>query len=74
MVEILRGLPFTKLKQYLTLEVLMNISFFDALKFMYTVNKEVRIFLRKKYISLRNGFENDGLIPHYLDLCYFEEI
>ena len=39
--------PFRKLtkKKYLTIEVLMFADYIAALKFMFSVNKESRIFL-----------------------------
>ncbi len=58
--------PFRHLKQdtYSLLDVLMYIDYNDALKFMYTVNKEARSFIQNNYITMRNEFDNNGLIEH----------
>ena len=56
--------PFSKLKhdKYLTLDVLMFVDYLDALIFMFNINKEVRHYLLNNFITVRNGFTNDGLI------------
>ena len=75
MVEAVKtGHPFSKLRHNLTLEVLINIAYCDALSFMFTVNKEARSFLVKKLTMIRNGFENEGLIIHQFNLCDSEEL
>ena len=69
-----RGYPFSKLRHNATLEVLKNISYYDALRFIFRVNKESRTFLENKMTLIRNGFENDGLIIQELNLSELEEI
>ena len=41
----------------------MHREYEEAYKFMFTINKEGRYFLLKNFITIRNGFINDGLIP-----------
>jgi len=62
--------PFRKLRQdiYLTLEILMFAERSLALEFMFCVNKESRTFLHRHFISIQNGFINEGLIVHDLDI------
>jgi len=69
-----RGHPFYKLRYNVTLEVLKNISYYDALRFIFRVNKEARTFLLQKMTMIRNGFENDGLVIHKINLTEYEEI
>jgi hypothetical protein len=52
---------------YLTLDVLMYIDYLEAKKFIFAVNKESRKFLTNNFITIRNGFENEGLITFFLD-------
>lgn len=56
--------PFRKLKycKYINLNIMMFIDYQDALKFMFSLNMMARNFIRSKFISVRNGFTNDGLI------------
>lgn len=60
--------PFRKLllDKYLTLYVLMNVDYTDALNFMFATNKDVRSFLITNFITLKNEFENNGLIEYHL--------
>ena len=64
MVESLSDFPFRKLRLdvYATLDVIMCVDYEDALTFMFNTNKETRRFLQKNFITLRNGFINEGLI------------
>jgi hypothetical protein len=66
MVETATIFPFSKLRYdtYLVLDVMMHVEYQVAYKFMFTVNKEARSFLLNKFISIRNGFINDGLIAY----------
>jgi hypothetical protein len=70
MVESLGGFPFRKLinDKYLILDVMMFVDHQQILKFMYTCNKKTRAFLYNNYLTIRNGFINDGLIPFYFDI------
>jgi hypothetical protein len=63
-MESASAFPFRKLRYdtYLTLDVLMHVEQKDAYKFMFTLNKEARKFILDKFITVRNGFVNDGLI------------
>lgn len=49
---------------YLTIDVMMHIDRSNVLQFMYRVKKETRSFLQKNYISITNGFINEGLIVY----------
>lgn len=64
MVESLIELPFRKLScdKYLTLEVIMYIEYTEVLNFMFSINKEMRSFLQNNFITVKNGFINEGLI------------
>ena len=55
--------PFRKFKhyKYLTLDVMMFVQYEDALKFMFSLNKMARYFVQHNFITVRNGFTNDGL-------------
>jgi hypothetical protein len=39
----------------------------QVLQFMFACNKQARTFLQNNYITVRNGFVNDGLIPYCFD-------
>ena len=69
MVESLSDFPFRKLRyaKYLILDVMMYVEHQQVLKFMFTCNKETRAFLQKNYVTVTNGFVNDGLIPYCFD-------
>ena len=75
MVESVSDFPFRKLRYdiYLTLEVLMYAEHPEVLKFMFAVNKEARSYIESKFITIRNGFTNAGLITHQLK-CDFNHI
>jgi hypothetical protein len=64
--------PFFKLRHdiYLTLEVMMYVERSQAFEFMQAVNKEGRSSIQKQYISIKNGFINEGLIVHDLHLNF----
>ncbi len=61
--------PFRKLKHdiYLILDVMMFVDYKDALKFMFSLNKEARHYIHDNFITVRNGFTNDGLIDFVFD-------
>ena len=61
--------PFRKLKyyRYLTLDVMMNVLYEDACKFVFKINTEARKFIINNFITVRNGFTNEGLIDFYFD-------
>ena len=65
MVETLSSFPLSKLRhrKYLTLNLMMQLECLEAYKFMFAVNKEGRSFLLINFITIRNGFINEGLIP-----------
>ena len=69
MVESVSDFPFSKLRycKYLTLDVMMYVEHQQVLQFMFACNKQARTFLQNNYITVRNGFVNDGLIPYYFD-------
>ncbi len=64
--------PFPKLRfcAYVTLNVMMHVEYEKAFKFIFSINKEGRSFFLKKFITIRNGFINYGLIPYELE-CKF---
>ncbi len=64
--------PFSKLRHdiYLTLEVMMYVERSQAFEFMHAVNKEGRSYLEHQYVSIKNGFINEGLIFHDLDYSF----
>ena len=68
MVESLSDFPFRKLRfnKYLTLDVMMYVEHPEVYKFMFSVNKATRSFLLKNFITLRNGFINNGLITYQI--------
>ena len=37
---------------------------------MFNLNKEARVFLQSKFITIRNGFENEGLITYQISCDY----
>ena len=45
----------------------MYVEHQQVLQFMFACNKQARIFLQNNFITVRNGFVNDGLIPYYFD-------
>ena len=45
---------------------MMYVDRAEVYKFMFTLNKEARKFLQDKFITVRNGFVNDGLIAYDL--------
>lgn len=69
MVESLSHFPFRQIrfKKYLTLEVMKYVEHPEVLKFMFSVNKETRLFLKNNFIIVRNGFVNEGLIIFQLN-------
>ena len=50
----------------------MNVERSKSLEFMFGVNKETRKFLCQHYISIKNGFINEGLIVYDLE-CYYND-
>ena len=68
MVESLSEFPFRKLRYdtLLTLDVMMYVDRADVYKFMFSLNKEARKFLQDNFITVRNGFINDGLITYQI--------
>jgi hypothetical protein len=74
--ESLTDFPFRKLRyqKYLTLDVMMHVEREAVCKFMFSVNKEARMFLLNNFITVRNGFINEGLITYVLksDFNHFE--
>jgi hypothetical protein len=61
--------PFCKIRYYiyLALDVMMYLDHEDAFKFMFKINKEGRKFIINNFITVRNGFINDGLIDIIFD-------
>jgi hypothetical protein len=46
----------------------MHVDYLDAYKFMYNINKEGRKFIINNFLTVRNGFINDGLIDLVFDI------
>jgi hypothetical protein len=69
MVESVSVFPLPKLRYdiFLTLDVMMHIKYQDAYNFMFAVNKQGRKFLKNNFITIRNGFINDGLISYEIE-------
>ena len=63
-MESVSAFPFCQLRYYtyLTLDVLMYIEYEDAYNFMFYINKYARKFIVNNFITVKNGFNNDGLI------------
>ena len=68
MEQTVTSFPFRQLRNdiYITLDVMMYVERSQALEFMQCVNKEARSFLCQHYISIKNGFINEGLIQYNL--------
>jgi hypothetical protein len=68
MVESFTDFPFWKLScdKYLILHVMMYIEYPDVINFMFSYNKKTRSFLQKNFITIKNGFINEGLITFHL--------
>ena len=66
--------PFPKLDndKYLTLDLMMHVDYHQACKFMFALNNAGRSFLLNNFITIRNGFINDGLVPYKLE-CSFND-
>ncbi len=66
--------PFRQLRNYiyLTLDIIMYVERSQVLEFMFGINKEARSFLCQHYISVKNGFINEGLIEYDL-ICNFND-
>ena len=64
MVESLSIFPFQKLRfnKYITLEVMMYVEYLEVYKFMFTLNRDTRSYLRNNFNIVQNGFINEGLI------------
>ena len=65
--------PIPKLRNYtyITLDVLTYVEFKKGCKFMFTVNKTARTFLKDNFIAARNNFTNEGLFIQNIN--YFNE-
>jgi hypothetical protein len=74
MVESEGNFPFRKLEndKYLTLDVMMHIEHQYVLKFMCTVNQRSRAFLTQNFITIKNGFTNEGLIPYNFNVHSYD--
>ena len=66
MVESLSAFPFRNLRYYTLniVDVVMHLQHFEACKFMFTVNREMRAFLKNNIDVIQNGFINEGLIVY----------
>jgi hypothetical protein len=64
MVETLSEFPFRKLRnyKYTILDVLMHLEIKDAFTFLFSANKETREYLERNFITITNGFTNEGLV------------
>ncbi len=72
MEEAISAAPFSKLNHniYEIIEILMYLDRSIALKFMFSLTKQSRTFFQKHFISINNGFINEGLIVYPLG-CFF---
>ena len=61
--------PFHKLKyhKYLILDVMMYVDYKDVCKSMFKINTQARKFINDNFITVRNGFTNEGLIDFSFD-------
>ena len=68
MVESLSEFPLRKLRHdpFLTIDVMMYIDYLLVQKFMFSLNKETRSFLKDNFMIFRNAFVNEGLITYDL--------
>ena len=75
MVESISDFPFSKMRyyKYLTLDVMMYVDHQQVFEFMFACNKKARAFLQHNYLTIRNGFVNDGLIPYCYDDDSYKE-
>ena len=66
LVESVSDFPFHRLRhcKFLILHVMMYVDRQEVLQFIFDVNKKARNFLEQNFITIRNGFINEGLI-HY---------
>ena len=69
MEESVSDFPISKLRhhKYLTLDVMMYVDHQQVFEFMFACNKKARAFLKHNYLTIRNGFVNDGLIRYCFD-------
>lgn len=60
--------PFHKFRydKYLTLDVLLYVNHQEVLKYFFDLNKEGRNYIIQNFITIRNEFNNNGLID-----CHF---
>lgn len=67
--------PFRKLRysKYLILEVMMYEDHYSACEFMFAISKEARIFIQNNFITVKNGFINEGLVVFNFDSSYDSE-
>jgi hypothetical protein len=72
MLENVSAFPFPKLiyELYLIIDVMMHVDHQEAYKFMFSISKEIRRFFQNNFISIRNGFINNGLIPFEWKMTY----
>ena len=56
--------PFEKLRffKYAVFDILKNLDYKSAIRFLFKLTKAGRRFLRDEYVALKNEFENEGLI------------
>lgn len=61
--------PFRSLRHdtYATVDVLLFIDYKESLQFLFTVNRQARLFLHSNMVAIMNAFKNDGLIIHEID-------
>jgi hypothetical protein len=71
MEESVSDFPFSKLRhhKYLTLDVMMYVDHQQVFEFMFACNKKARAFLQHNYLTIRNGFVNNGFIPY----CFYRK-
>jgi hypothetical protein len=69
MVETISSFPLLKLRfeKYLTLDVMKHLEYQEAYKFMFSINKQGRLFLQQNFIPLRNSVINEGIMTYYFD-------
>ena len=68
-IDSVTSFPFRKLRYdtYLTLDIIMCIEYKYALQYLFDVNKQTRQFLCRHFITIKNSYENEGLITHEID-------
>ena len=72
MESALLSFPFWKLRHstYHFLDVILYIDYIYALKFMFKLSSEARKFLHSNILSIKNAFNNEGLIIYEIKYTF----